>query len=232
MPVSVDRHSVTHQPYILSFSAGGLLYHESVTFAEIYDDTKDWDKTITRIQEDNLLQSRVESTTTRKIREISTRLKELTEEQLGLLCRGSRIDQNQLLWLACCKRYQLLGDFANEVLHNKFLRLDLIVSTADVEHFFETKSVWHAELENLAETTRQKLITVIMRMLREADMVSAEGLLKLRLMSPELVHVIAKDSHEQFRWFPVAEADVLRLLDRSRGNATEGDQSITKGRSV
>lgn len=214
-PAQVDCYPVPPKPYALSFSAGGLLYHESVSVAESYIKFQDWSKAITYVRDENLLQSRVEATTTRKVREIGSRLKELTQDQLDLLCNGSRLEQNYLLWLACCKRYQLIRDFAMEVLHSKFLSLDLVITTSDIERFFDAKSVWHSEIEELAETTRQKLITVIMRMLREAGMVSNEGLIQPRMVSPELVRVIGSESWEQFKWFPVAESDVKRLLDRA-----------------
>ena len=198
--------------YVLSFTAGGLLYHESIVVAETYCQSRDWDKAITLIIEQNLLQSRVQSTTTRKLREICARLQGLTTPQIELLVSGARSEQNLLLWLACCKRYQLLADFAQEILHDKFIRLELTISRTEVSTFVETKSLWHQELEKLKESTRTKLVTVMMRMLREAELVSSDDVIRPLLMSPQLARVIAGDSFAWFNIYPVAESDVRGVM--------------------
>ena len=203
---------MTSEQYVLSFTAGGLLYHESIIVAETYCKSRDWNKTTRQINDQNLLQSRVQSTTTRKLREICARLQGLTSPQIELLVSGSRTEQNLLLWLACCKRYQLLADFAQEILHDKFIRLDLTISLIEVGNFVETKSVWHEELENLKESTRTKLVTVMMRMLREAELISNDDVIRPQLMSPQLARVVAADSFELFNIYPVAESDVRGVM--------------------
>ncbi len=203
---------MTSESYVLSFTAGGLLYHESIKVAEIYNQIGEWDETVKQIKDKNLLQSRVEATTTRKLREICFRLQELTPQQVDLVVSGTRTDQNLLLWLACCKRYQLLADFAREVLRHNFVRLQMVIAPSDVDGFMESKALWHEELETLKESTRVKLRTVIMRMLREADLLSDDGIIQAKLLSPELVRVIADDSIELFSFLPVTESDVKGAL--------------------
>ena len=85
---------MTSEQYVLSFTAGGLLYHESIIVAEIYCKSRDWNETTSQINDQNLLQSRVQSTTTRKLREICARLQGLTSPQIELLVYGSRTEQN------------------------------------------------------------------------------------------------------------------------------------------
>lgn len=204
---------MTNEQYVLSFTAGGLLYHESITVAETYSKCRRWDETINQINDQNLLQSRVHSTTVRKLREICHRLKGLSEEGIELLINGSRSEQNMLLWLACCKRYKLLAEFAKEVLHDKFIRLDFAVSVDDVDRFMDSKSLWHEELENITDNTKTKLQTVIMRMLREAELTSKNDIIQPKLLSANLVRVIASDSIELFALFPISETDVKGVLN-------------------
>ncbi|MBB3204910.1 hypothetical protein FHS27_000677 [Rhodopirellula rubra] len=191
--------------YVLSFSAGGLLYHESIVVAEAYASARgDWERTIEDIKGGNLLQSRTVSTTKRKLSEVRKRLQLLTDREMSLLATGSRLDQKLLLWLACCLRYQVLGDFARDVLRGRYLQMDLFIGPADVERFLEAKAVWHDELENLAASTRTKLQTVMMRMLRESEMVTEDGVVLPPMMSPELQSAIMDDSRDYFQFFPVA----------------------------
>ncbi len=81
----------------------------------------------------------------------------LTPTQLVLLQSGSNADQQQLLWLAACTRYQVLRDFASEVIRGRFLRLDRMVATDDFDEFLESKAIWHPEIEKLPDSTRAKL---------------------------------------------------------------------------
>ena len=204
---------MTSEQYVLSFTAGGLLYHESITVAETYSKCRRWDETINQIIDQNLLQSRVQSTTVRKLREICHRLKGLSTEGIELLINGSRSEQNMLLWLACCKRYKLLAEFAKEVLHDKFIRLDFAMTVADVDRFMDAKSLWHEELENITDNTKTKLQTVMMRMLREAELISKADIIQPKLLSANLVRVIANDSVELFPLFPISETDVKGVLN-------------------
>jgi hypothetical protein len=65
--------------FALSFTAGGLLYNESIVVAEaLFRNERDWNLTLIEVEEKNLLQSRTPSTAKRKLREISQRLKCLT----------------------------------------------------------------------------------------------------------------------------------------------------------
>ena len=89
------------------------------------------------------------------------------------------------------------------VVREKYLTLDLRIRTTDFEHFLDSQSVWHAELEKLTANTRTKLATVTMRMLREAELVSSDGIIQPTLMSSELAQVIRDDDRSWFEVFPV-----------------------------
>jgi hypothetical protein len=191
--------------YVLSFTAGGLLYHESLVVAEeLLRACFDWKVALRKVKDGNLLQSRTESTATRKLREVRNRLEMLSQPEIQLFSDGSRQEQKLILWLACCLRYQLLGDFAREVLRAKYLQLDLSIDRDDVDRFIENKMIWHEELENLAPSTRTKLQTVMLRMLRESEMLSAEGVILPPIFSGRLTQVMLEDSSEHFLLFPTA----------------------------
>jgi len=109
------------QKYKLSFTAASLSVSESVNIAEVYLKYRDWNETKKNIRENNLLQSRTNSRTTRVLAELIPRLKLLSDDQLNLLVDGSLPEQKYLLWFAICKTYGLIKEFAVEVLREKFL---------------------------------------------------------------------------------------------------------------
>jgi len=167
---------MTTPEYKTSFTAGGLFQREALKIAQRYQVLGNWAAVRADALKTNLLQTRTRSSSVRLLREASQRVQCLTPGQLGLLLTGSRPEQNQLLWLAACKQYRLIAEFAREVVREKFLRLDLDLSLRDYDIFFNAKAEWHADLDGLTGTTRKKLRQVLFRMLREADVqISMDG---------------------------------------------------------
>jgi hypothetical protein len=196
---------MTKTKFALSFTAGGLLYSESLVVAEaIMRNDSDWTKAIAEIQQKNLLQCRTQSTATRKLREIKQRLEELVPPQIDLLIKGTRQEQKLVLWLACCLKYPILAAFARDVVRSKYVQLDYQISEVDVERFIDAQSVWHEQLDTLTPSTRRKLQTVILRMLREAELLSKTGLITTPLVSNRFLRELTGNSHEMQLFFPLA----------------------------
>jgi len=190
--------------FSLSFTAGGLLYNESIVVAEaLLRNEHDWNATLTEIEEKNLLQSRTPSTAKRKLSEISQRLKCLTADQVALLVDGTRSEQKLILWLACCLKYPLLAELTRDVLRAKFLQLYYAIEARDVATFIESQTLWHEELEELAPSTLTKLQTVILRMLRESVLVSDEGIISAPLVSGRFIQVLQRNSPSHLLFFPL-----------------------------
>jgi hypothetical protein len=190
--------------FALSFTAGGLLYNESIVVAEaLLRNEYDWNATFVEVEEKNLLQSRTRSTSIRKLREISQRLKYLSDPQLALLVDGTRHEQKLILWLACCEKYPLLAELARDVVRAKFLQLNYSIDAGDIARFIELQTLWHEELEGLKATTITKLQTVMLRMLRETELVSDDGIITAPLVSARLIQVLKADSPGGLLYFPV-----------------------------
>jgi len=196
--------------YSMSFTSGALLRHESIIVAELFDDLADWrgvrDKTIA----ENLLQMRTRNAAQRICREVISRLKQLTPLQLMLLSDGSRQEQELTLWLAVCKRYRFIYDFAAEVVREKCLRLDFGLTHDDFDSFFNRKAEWHPEVEAVAPATRAKQRQLLFKMLREAELVNSAGRIVPALLSPGLIEAIREDDPAHFAVFPVSDSEIKR----------------------
>ncbi len=190
--------------FALSFTAGGLLYNESIVVAEaLLRNEYDWNATLVEVEEKNLLQSRTCSTSKRKLREISQRLRCLSEPQLALLVDGTRHEQKLILWLACCEKYPLLAELARDVVRAKFLQLDYSIDAGDIARFIELQTLWHEELEGLTASTITKLQTVMLRMLRESELVSEDGIISAPLVSGRFIQALKADSPGGLLYFPL-----------------------------
>jgi hypothetical protein len=213
MPVSVSvkrDKSLNSQKYSMSFTTGTLLHRESEVITRLYCELGNWDAVRGIVIAENRLQMRTLNASKRIFREISSRLKWLTPPQLQLLLDGTYQEQSYLLWLAVCRRYRFIYDFAVQVIREKFLRMDFDLSYDDYDIFFNNKAEWHSEVEGVAVSTRSKQRQVIFKMLREAELLSADNRILPCLLSPRLIQVIHADDPADFAIFPAREADIKR----------------------
>ena len=159
-----------NKTYQLGFTAGGLFLREGPSLAGLCLELGGIPPLRERILADNLLQARTQSSLKRLCREVLGRLEQLREDELRFLSDATLRDCGYLLWLAACRRYRILADFAVEVLHERFLTLKPNLPEQEFTRFFSEKSQFHTELAELSSSTTQKLRQVLFRMLREAGL--------------------------------------------------------------
>lgn len=194
--------------YRMAFTAGALLLRESVLAAELYARLGDWGAVRRELRTGKLLQIRTASAAERRGREVVQRLENLTPAQLSLLVAGERGEQAALVWLASCKRYRFIRDFATEIVREKFVRLDPHLTYDDFDIFFNRQAEWHAEVDRIEPSTRTKLRSTLFAMLREADILAAGDLIQPALLSPAVIRAIRADDPTQLAIFPVADAQL------------------------
>lgn len=197
------RTNKASQKYRLSFIAVSLSIRESITVAATYLKCEDWTETRRIVKDENLLQSRTKSRTTRVLTEIILRLKLLSTEQLKLLVAGSLAEQKYLLWFAICKTYSFIQEFALEVLREKYLSRAVKVTELDYEAFFNRRADWNAALGNITPLTRQKMRQIVFRMLREADLLTDDNTILSALPSSRLSVALKPDAPLSFDIFPM-----------------------------
>jgi hypothetical protein len=198
--------------YKLSFTTGGLFLTEAVIVLDEYSKTNNWDQAIEGIKSDNLLQSRSSSTAKRILHEVLSRLHTLTQQQQSLISDGYISDQKQLLWLAACKRYQILRQFGEEVIRNQYLQMQFTVQPNAFGKLLDDKVIWHSEIDEITDSTKARLGFNAFKMAREADILTNDGLIQPALLSRELVESISNDSNDNFAIFPISDSDIQQLL--------------------
>ena len=198
--------------YSMSFTSGTLLYHETIIVAQLYAELSDWNAVRTLVIDENRLQMRTLNASKRIYREVASRLKQLTAVQHTLLLQGDRPEKLALLWLAVCKRYRFIYDFAVEVVRENFLRLDMALTHQAYDNFFHDKAEWHPEVSNVAASTQAKQRQVIFKMMREADLLSSDNKIQPILLAPRLIKAISQDDPHHLAIFPVLEADIQYQL--------------------
>lgn len=188
--------------YALSFTSGALLMREALIVAPIYLREHDWAKVRQLIEEDNLLQARTVSTGHRRAREVTQRLAVLTADELEMLVDSTTSERGHLLWAAACRRYDLIGEFAEEVLREHFLLLIPTLDHDDFDSFIRTKALWHEEVADLKDSTLRKLRANIFRMLVEAGLLSEDGRILQAVLSTRVTDALAARTPSDIRFFP------------------------------
>lgn len=188
--------------YALSFTSGALLMREALVAAPIYLREHDSARVRELIEEDNLLQSRTRSSGLRLAREVAQRLSVLTDDEIELLVDATTSERGHLMWTAACRRYDLIGEFAEEVLRERFLILASTLDYDDFDSFIRGKALWHEEVADLKDSTLRKLRSNVFRMLVEAGLLSDEGRILQAVLSTRVADALSARTPSDIRFFP------------------------------
>lgn len=202
---------MSNDRYCMSFTTGSLFHCESVKLAALYLELRSWNAVRDKVISENLLQARTLSTLKRVCREVISRLKTLSAGELDFLIEATPQEQGYLLWLAVCRRYRFIADFAVEVIRERYITLKTDLSHEDFDSFFDRKSEWHAELDEIRPATRNKLRQVLFKILREANLITANNMINAAMLSPRLLDVILHGSRRDVLFFPAFESDLKRM---------------------
>ncbi len=191
----------------MSFTVGGLFYQESVLAVDLYLTYKEWSKVREEIFKTNLFQLRTQAALNRVGREVLSRIQCLSRQQLAIVQDGAMPAQLQMLWVAVCKRYDFIRDFAIEVIREKYLLMDYALTAEDYTTFFDHKAEWHDELEKLKDSTRVKLKQVLFKMLREAEIISDDNIILPAMLTRRTAKALLADTSGIYRVLPVSDTD-------------------------
>ena len=133
----------------------------------IYIKVGSWEKTKAIVMGNNELQTRSISTGIRLETELRQRLKHLSEPQLILLAKGTINDRLAMTWLGVLKRIKLIKELSHELLLEKIEGSDPILRRSDMAEFYKKKEKQFSEFKNLSDTSRKRINSVVLSMLRE-----------------------------------------------------------------
>ena len=163
--------------------------------------------------------SRKAKTNKRVLYEYIKRYECLTPAQIDLFLKVGAYEQAQISFLSCCKAYSYLADFVVEVVREKFLVFDTELTEADYRSFVNSKSDFHNEINELAETTLKKVKQHVFKMIEEGGLIDS---VKTRIIQPQylsndLKNVIIRDNPEWLKLFLFSDYDIeLEINDDKR----------------
>jgi hypothetical protein len=179
--------------------------------AEAYLQNNSWESAKVQILKSNALQSRSPASAIRMERELRQRLIRLTSEEIHLAAHGIVEERTAMAWLAAVKASSYIHAFATEVLRGKLSSLDSVLRTSDYESFFENQSAIHPEMLALTPSSRTKVRTVLLTMLREAGIghnVGRELRIQRPIVLPSVYTALLADSPHWLACFLVPDAEI------------------------
>jgi hypothetical protein len=155
-----------NNPYLISFTAGGLLYEEFISLYPYLNDAK-INSISGEIKTNVLLQTNSQAARQRIIQEVKKRYHSVNKIAFSDFDTFNQNEQKIFLFYTCLKTYSIIFDFIFDVVVEKWLSRDIDVNAGDVLYFLDKKTSNHLEIDQWTATTKQKVATVMIRMLKE-----------------------------------------------------------------
>lgn len=178
----------------------GLMIPQAVKVAQIYLECNDWVKTKEKSIELNIMQVDRLATASRYVLHAIRILQNLGIEGIKHLSIAEIEDQRALLWLAFCRTYPLVGLFASDVIHQRFLTNNRYLYLRDWDAFLSRQADEDNTIDNIGKSTRDKARSVIFSNLRQACFLSSSNELKGAEISEDALRIIGKE----IIYFPIS----------------------------
>ena len=188
--------------YRLSFGTGNAYINESNLILKKYLENKDWRETEKYSIENNILQTNTLSSEKRIFREISLRLKSLSQQEQEFFIRSNYLDQSILIWIAICRTYKFIGDFSSMIITEKFNSYQSEINYNDFNYFYEQQKVFHEELNSLKDSTRKKLRQVIFKIMKDLNIISKTKEITPLLPSKEIKEISINTTNDMQLFLP------------------------------
>lgn len=151
----------------------------------------------------------------RMMREYGKRLATLTPDQLRILTEGPLSDQKQIAFLAICKTYTFIREFAVEVLREKIFMFDLELKDGDFISFLRRKQESHPELDRITDNTTYKIRQVTFKILEQAGIIDSvkTRIIQRQIIDYAVLKAITDENKEWLKVLLVSDMDIKEMAE-------------------
>jgi len=182
--------------YNAEISAGSLMLPESRRIARLLLTHPTNEQWVGALKLDNVLQKKSPATARRQARLIRNRLETLNEAAWMLIADGPQEVATQMLLVACIKHSRVLADFMHDVYKGHLRRLEKNLSPAkDWESFLAECIQRDPDVANFSDTTKAKMLQVILRVLAEAKYLDSTKTVRITPphLHPEVIRFLKQN---------------------------------------
>lgn len=193
----------TVSKYRMSFGVGGLMLNESLAISQEYRTGETWACARERLLAQGASSLPKLASQTRALREVYDRIGHLSDaERHYLLEEADRAEQQAIIWLAICRTYRFVHEFAVEVISERYQSWRLDLGHEVFDRFLAEKAETDPTLAKLSPSTCAKLRQILFRILREAGLLSIEGRIQPVWLSGRMTRLIEESNPADLRVFP------------------------------
>ncbi|OWV44834.1 DUF1819 family protein [Mameliella alba] len=189
--------------YRMSFGVGGLMLNESLMIAQGYQPGESWTSARERLLAQGASSLPKLASQTRTLREVYDRIGHLSDTERDYLsAEADRAEQHAMVWLAICRTYRFVYEFAVEVISERYQSWRLDLGHEVFDRFLAEKAESDPGLAKLSASTCAKLRQVLFRILREAGLISVEGRIQPVWLSRRMKRLVEESNPAELRVFP------------------------------
>lgn len=179
------------------------MLNESLAIAQAYRPGETWADARERLLAQSASSLPKLASQTRALREVYDRIGQLSDaEREFMTTQADRGEQQAMTWLAICRTYRFVYEFAVEVMNDRFQSWRLDLGHEVFDRFLADKSECDPSLADLSESTAAKLRQVLYRILREAGLRSVEGKIQPIWLSGRMKRLIEERNPADLGIFP------------------------------
>jgi hypothetical protein len=181
----------TKSQFSAAFTAGGILFREFNAVLPLCIQTNKITLLNREKLENKYLSINSEASRKRVLQEIIKRVKLISDDFLDLYKILDETQQRLMLYYLCLEEYPLVKEFHFEVTLSKWRTMNRSLDMFEYKMNLDEIAAKDAEVDSWTDKTKEKVLTVYIRMLNEAGFVVQNLLIKPNL-SPELASYIIK----------------------------------------
>ncbi len=161
----------------------GLKLFQGSVMATQYLKTGSWSAVRSWAVNENIFDANRTDTASRYSNHVIKMISTLSHDQLRILSEGDSSEQLAMLWLGFCKAFDIVGWFAREIIHEKYVTKDFTLTKNDLVAFLISKGDSVSEIKDMGDASRRKLQGVVFHNLGEAGFLSATGEIQTAMLS-------------------------------------------------
>jgi len=189
-----------NQKYSASLTGEPLQFFESKVVAQFLTKRLSFEEIKSKIYDENLFNYKTKKSVFKRVASVYRRLKNLDPFLIELVAEASSADARVVVLYSIMRTNRLFYEFMTEVVRIKFLQMDYLISTKDLNRFFEGKKEQSQEITHLHEYTIHKLEQVLLKILKETSLLSEESppMLQRIIISNNLREFFLKNNEKIF----------------------------------
>ena len=218
---ALQKRGLQVQRYNLSITTGGLFVAETVRLVRSLKLEGNWDAVWKKVESENLLQQTHLRSAKNIYKDVKKRIETAYSWEVETLVRSEDPSDWGFVCMAfTARRYRLLRDAIVDVVLYKWQGGDTLLEAYELPRYVESIVPEHPELDELTPRTREDLLQILKRDMRDGGLLIKEKGRTFRIKRPSISVYLEdmykkKGSADDLRFLLYGERDISKITGES-----------------